>query len=111
MTGIHKLGVLLVVITNLLVCLSVCLVCGIYGWMGVNVPLMLFVYGWVCVCASCMSMSVCLMLFVYESVCVGVCVVGNACVCPLVLSDIKATAVKVKRHSYSCHALAVVLHC
>ena len=95
----------------ILVCLSVCLVCGIYGWMGVNVPLMLFVYGWVCVCASCMSMSVCLMLFVYESVCVGVCVVGNACVCPLVLSDIKATAVKVKRHSYFCHAVAVVLYC
>ena len=60
---------------------------------------------------ACMSVYVCLMLFVYESVCVGVCVVGNACVCPLVLSDIKATAVKVKRHSYSCHALAVVLHC
>ena len=49
-----------------------------------------------------MSVYVCLMLFVYESVCVGVCVVGNACVCPLVLSDIKATAVKVKRHSYVC---------
>ena len=60
---------------------------------------------------ACMSVYVCLMLFVYESVCVGVCVVGSACVCPLVLSDIKATAVKVKRHSYSCHALAVVLHC
>ena len=42
------------------------------------------------------------MVFVYESVCVGVCVVGNACVCPLVLSDIKATAVKVKRHSCVC---------
>ena len=49
-----------------------------------------------------MSVYVCLMLFVYESVCVGVCVVGNACVCPLVLSDIKATAVKVKRHSCVC---------
>ena len=38
-------------------------------------------------------------------VCVCVCVcmsVGNACVCPLVLSDIKATAVKVKRHSCVC---------
>ena len=52
MTGIHKLGVVLVVISNLLVCLSVCLVCGIYVWMGVSVFLMLFVYGWVCVCAS-----------------------------------------------------------
>ena len=49
-----------------------------------------------------MSVYVCLMLFVYESVCVGVCVVGSACVCPLVLSDIKATAVKVKRHSCVC---------
>ena len=41
----------------------------------------------------------------------NVCVVGHVCVRPLVLSDIKATAVKVKRHSYSCHALAIVLHC
>ena len=71
-------------------------------------------HGCVCVCVYvCLMLFVyeCLMVFVYESVCVGVCVVGNACVCPLVLSDIKATAVKVKRQSYSCHALAVVLCC
>ena len=58
-----------------------------------------------CVCVYvCLMLFVyeCLMVFVYESVCVGVCVVGNACVCPLVLSDIKATAVKVKRHSCVC---------
>ena len=41
----------------------------------------------VCVCVYvCLRLFVyeCLMVFVYESVCVGVCVVGNACVCPLV---------------------------
>ena len=59
---------------------------------------------------------------------VHVCVHGSECVCvcgcasvfPLVVfasvflrvfPDIKATAVKVKRQPYFCHALAVVLYC
>ena len=58
-----------------------------------------------------MCVDVCLMFFVFGWVCVCVCVDGNVWGHPLVLSDIKATAVKVKRHSHSCHALAVVLHC
>ena len=41
-----------------------------------------------------------------------ICVWVGMCVVHLVvLSGIKATAVKVKRQSYSCHALAVVLYC
>ena len=64
MTGIHELGVLLVVISKLLVCLSVCLSCLWYLWVdGRECPSDVIGVG--------MGMCVCI-LFVGEFMCVEV---------------------------------------